>query len=299
MKRSAYLLVLALSLVGVTHSAWADGELDTSYCNNGQGTFGLGVPYRRLPGSVRHAENVIKKALPSADGSMLFLYESTATDRTAAQGTAIISMPFVIKLKANCQLDTNFGVIDPRLYLGNYTPAALAGITLLSQLTASQRVSVRGGALTSDGHIVIGIQTGNASALVWLNAKGAIDSNFGNRTGDLDLAGITYLPNNFRIVDVAVLSDDSVVVGGTYHSSTGETAVAAMKLSPRGLIVEGFAPTDADHIAHTPINSDYYHNTYATALAIQRSTGNITVVGTTNNDLAIASFTAMGELNPD
>ena len=144
------------------------------------------------------------------------------------------------------------GDLDPAFVAG-----IGAGITPESYPTFDTGTgAVNAVALQSDGKILAGgnvskyNDTGSLSVLKRLNSDGSLDTSFNSGGG-----GFADSQGQPEINAIAVLADDSILVGGVFTSYNGTARNGILKLNPDGTLDTGFAPAGLNASSNRFVNA--------------------------------------------
>lgn len=172
---------------------------------------------------------------------------------------------------------------------GTLDPSFSEDGIVITNLT--EREYARGIALQSDGGIIVAVQTNRAKGwrytIVRYLSDGSVDASFGD-------GGSVTIGFGWRVAevsDVAVQSDDRIVVVGTlYDNRLGPPTVGVARLLPDGQLDRGFG-------RRGKVVSSFDRGWTAAAIAIQ-SDGKIVIAGQLAPGFGVARFTKAGELDP-
>lgn len=169
----------------------------------------------------------------------------------------------VVKLNSNGATDNNFGP-NGRLIID----------------IQGRKDEASGIAITSDGKILIAGTTSNtngsesAFAVAEYNADGTLNTSFGDAGKQIIGFGINFATCN----DIAIQSDNKIVLGGTLANGLGQSNFALARISETGILDNTFGATGR-------ITVDLYNkNDYLNSIVMQGS--KIIAAGTTFNDNA-------------
>lgn len=240
------------------HAFSADGDLDTSYDTDGVNAVSFGG-----------TDNVYGGFLQS-DGKLIVVGGARPVNATQEFGVA--------RFNADGSIDTGFATS------GKYS------LDITTAANATDRATCAG--VQSDGKIIVGGYTRTTSgnedfAIIRLSTAGVLDTTFGTS----GVAKVNFNTAGDRATDLAVLSDNSILICGNVFTDTiangGKSTYGIAKLTAAGVLDTTFG-TGGKATLNVGANDD------SVAGMDVQSDGKILIAGMSNDKATVVRFTAAG-----